>query len=123
MPIGSARAARTATATALTGFGIFQACLAGGAPWGRFAYGGQHDGRLPARYRRVSAAAAPLYGAAAAFVASGAGRAAVRRRVLSGLAGYMVLGAGLNLASRSPRERLWSPVCALTAVAAWRARP
>jgi hypothetical protein len=35
----------------------------------------------------------------------------------------MVLGTGLNLASRSPAERLlWAPVAALTALSAWQAR-
>ena len=47
----------------------------------------------------------------------------MRRRLLTGLSGLMVLGTALNVASRSPAERLlWSPVAALTAVSAWQAR-
>ena len=36
----------------------FQVALAAGAPWGRAAWGGQHQGRLPARLRIASAVAA-----------------------------------------------------------------
>jgi hypothetical protein len=46
----------------------------------------------------------------------------VRRRLLSAVTRFMVLGTGLNVASRSPAERLvWAPVAALTAVSAWQA--
>lgn len=115
---------RTTTAVALAGNGAFQACLAAGAPWGRFAYGGGHDGRLPDRLRRVSAGAAVGYGVAAALVQSGAGRPAARRGALSALTAVMGLGVVANGASRSPHERLlWTPVCALTAASAWLARP
>jgi hypothetical protein len=116
-------AART-TGALLAGFGTFQACLAGGAPWGRFAYGGQHEGRLPDSFRRISAVAAPVYGVMAVVVASEAGSPRQRRTVASGLAIFMAIGTALNLASRSPAERmLWTPLCALTAVLAGAARP
>ena len=112
------------TAALLTGLSAFQACLASGAPWGRIAYGGQHEGRLPVKYRRVSAVAAATYAGVAAYLASDVGAPSARRKVLSSLTGFMVLGTAVNLASRSPAERaLWTPVCALTAVSAWRARP
>jgi hypothetical protein len=56
-------------------------------------------------------------------ITSQAGPPAMRRRLLTGLSGLMVLGTALNVASRSPAERLlWSPVAALTAVSAWQAR-
>lgn len=112
----------TTTALLLSGIGAFQACLAAGLPWGRFAYGGQHQGRLPEKYRRISAVAAPAYIIAAVFIASKTGTPSIRQKVLSTLTGFMAIGAALNLASRSPHERFWSPVCALTAVSAWRAR-
>ena len=55
-------------------------------------------------------------------IASPAGPPPVRRRLLSAVTGFMVLGTGLNLASRSRAERLlWAPVAALTAVSAWQA--
>jgi hypothetical protein len=116
-------AART-TGALLVGVGTFQACLAAGAPWGRFAYGGQHEGRLPESFRRISAVVAPVYGVTAVVVVSEAGSPQLRRSVLSGVAIFMTVGTALNLASRSPAERmLWTPLCALTAVLAGVARP
>ena len=116
----SARRAQSSTAAMLASCGIFQACLACGAPWGRAAYGGQHPGRLPGTYRGISAVAGPAYGAAAALTASGTGSPRVRSRGFTALTGFMVVGVAANLASRSRLERLiWTPVCAVTA---WLAR-
>jgi hypothetical protein len=118
------RAAARTTGALLAGIGTFQACLAVGAPWGRFAYGGRHEGRLPESFRRVSAVAAPVYGVTAAVVLSETGSPRLQRSVLSGVAIFMAVGTALNLASRSPGERmLWTPLCALTAVLAGAARP
>lgn len=104
--------------------GGFQAGLAAGAPWGRAAYGGAHDGVLPHQLRAVSGVAAVGYVAGATAVLRGAGREAARRRALTGLAVFMGLGVALNGASRSPVERaLWTPLTAATAVLAWRCRP
>lgn len=120
----STRDASRATAALVAGIGVFQACLAFGAPWGRFAYGGQHAGRLPDAHRRISAVAGPVYLVLAGFIASGGGSPRVRRSVLSTLTVVMTLSTGLNLASRSTSERLtWTPTCAATAALAWRARP
>ena len=123
MSIGTRSAWTKTTVVLLTGLSTFQVCLASGLPWGRIAYGGQHEGRLPATFRRVSAVAGAAYAGGAVFLASGVGAPAARRKALSALTGLMVVGAGMNLASRSPYERLiWTPVCALTAVSAWRGR-
>jgi hypothetical protein len=47
---------------------------------------------------------------------------ALRRRVLYGTAGLMVVGAVMNLASPSLVERMvWTPVTAALAVLLWRA--
>lgn len=101
----------------------FQACLAAGVPWGRAAYGGQHSGTLPTRYRRISAVSAVVYAATAFAVARGGGSAQRQRAILSGVAATMTIGALANAISRSPLERgLWTPYCALTAALAWRAR-
>lgn len=117
------RAAR-ATGVLLAAQSVFQAGLASGAPWGRFAYGGTHPGRLPEKLRRVSGVAAPVYAASAVGVATGAGSPALRRAALTGLAAFMAVGTVLNGISRSPGERLvWTPFCAVTAVLAWSARP
>ncbi|MGK2319276.1 hypothetical protein [Gordonia rhizosphera] len=118
----SPRTASRVTAAALAGMGAFQAGLAAGAPWGPFAYGGTHPGRLPTTHRQVSAGAAVGYIAGAIFIAVRRGDPVVQRRVLTGVTGFMAVGAALNLASRSRAERLWSPVCAATALTAWRAR-
>ncbi|OLT43614.1 hypothetical protein BJF85_21795 [Saccharomonospora sp. CUA-673] len=111
------------TAAALAGLGVFQTGLAAGAPWGHMAYGGGHPGTLPAPLRRVSGAAAVGYVVAAGLVATRRGSVPARRRGLTGLAAFMAFGTALNAVSRSPTERVWAPVCAATAVAAWRARP
>lgn len=107
----------------LTIFGAFQAALAAGAPWGHLAYGGQRPGRLPAGLRRTSAGATVVFGVGAGLLVRDARRPTVRRRALSGLSGAMAIGTVVNGISRSPGERVWSPLCAVTAVAAWRARP
>jgi predicted cobalt transporter CbtA len=63
------------------------------------------------------------YAIAAVVITSQTGPPAMRRQLLTGLSGFMVLGTALNLASRSRAERLlWTPVAALTAVSAWQAR-
>ncbi|KMS83499.1 hypothetical protein ACZ91_52800 [Streptomyces regensis] len=111
------------TAATLAGLGAFQTGLAAGAPWGHMAYGGSHPGRLPTRLRTVSAVAAAGYGVAAALVATERGTVTSRRIGLTCLAGFLGFGTALNAVSPSRTERIWAPVCAATAVAAWRARP
>lgn len=119
-----ARHAAPATGVLLAVQAAFQTCLAAGAPWGRFAYGGAHPRRLPENLRRVSGVAAPVYACSALAVATGVGSPLLRRAGLSGLAAFMAVGTVLNGISRSPGERLvWTPFCATTAVLAWAARP
>ena len=120
----SSRTAARATGVLLAVQVVFQAGLAGGTPWGRFAYGGQHEGRLPVRFRRASAVAAAVYAVTAIVVVSEAGPDRLRRPPLGGLAAFTAFGTGLNGISRSRGEQLlWTPYCAVTAVLAWRARP
>lgn len=52
------RSCREVTALGLAGVAAFQCALAGGAPWGRASFGGQHSGTLPPNLRAVSAGAA-----------------------------------------------------------------
>lgn len=123
MPRPSRRAAR-ATGGLLAVQVVFQTGLAAGAPWGRFAHGGAHGGRLPTTLRRISGVAAVAYAAGALAVITDAGQPPARRAALTGLAAFMAVGTVLNGVSRSPGERLlWAPYCAATAVLAWRARP
>ncbi|MFT4294331.1 MAG: hypothetical protein QM582_02835 [Micropruina sp.] len=103
---------------------IVQLCLAAGAPWGRFAWGGRHPGVLPARWRIASACAPLLYAAIAAVLLCragvlGSGGAAWAHPAAWAVFGYFVLSAAANLASRSPAER-WTmgPSCLVLALAA-----
>ncbi|GAC69287.1 hypothetical protein [Gordonia soli] len=117
----SLRSRRRATAGALVGLGLFQAGLAAGRPWGRFAYGGTHDRAVPVGLRRVSAIAAVGYaGVAGALVADDL-EPHVHRRLLTGVAAFTGVGTVLNAASPSVPERAtWTPVClATTLLALW----
>lgn len=110
------------TAVLLGGLAAFQAGLAVGAPWGRAAYGGQHDGQLPPRLRTVSGVASAAYAAAAVGLASDATSEQARRRLLGGVVGVVGAGTLVNAASRSPVERaVWTPYCAVTGALALRA--
>ncbi|MDQ0851411.1 hypothetical protein QFZ65_003349 [Arthrobacter sp. B3I9] len=119
---GSAVPAGKAAAALLLGLAGFQAALALGAPWGAASYGGGNPGVLPDSFRTTSAGASAVY----VVLASAAGTSLVppvlRRRVLYGAAGLMVMGAAVNLASPSIVERMiWTPVTAALAVLLWRA--
>lgn len=103
----------------------FQIALVFGAPWGDHAYGGRAEtdnGRLTARYRAMSAVAAPILLVAGAVILS---RASVVSWFGSGgwvrvavwvVFGYLVLNTITNLASKSRIERFG--MGSLTAVAA-----
>ena len=102
---------------------VFQIVLALGAPLGKAAWGGSHQGVLPTRLRIASAIAALLiYPMIAWFVLASAGLVDVdvfasRRGVLMwALVGLFTLGAVANLASRSKAERPWALVSFLIAV-------
>lgn len=101
---------------------VFQLALALGAPFGYAAWGGQHPGVLPRRLRIASGVAAlvvypiiilTVLDAAALIDADWLpGSGAEMMWVLTVL---FVLGAVANGASRSARERFWSPVALATA--------
>lgn len=125
-------AAAIATCVLLGVLAVFQALLACRAPLGRFAWGGQHE-VLPTRLRVGSLAAILAYGAIgwavlarAGQLGSGSGSGSghgVLRVATWVIAGYFLVGAAGNLASRSRDERLvMTPfcvvLCALTVVVA-----
>jgi len=114
---------RVAAGVLLGGVTVFQVALAAGAPWGRVAWSGSHEGTLPGDLRVASAVAAVLWGAVTVAVAAEVPRSAgAQRALLRAVAGVSVVGAALNLASPSPAERaLWAPVSAAVAVFTWRA--
>jgi len=100
----------------------FQVALALGAPWGRAAWGGANEGRLPRKLRVASAAAAAVWVFLASLIFERAGHELIPLPFTVGawvpwvLFGLSLLGAVMNLASRSRLERLiWSPVSALLA--------
>lgn len=119
-------AAAVAACVLLGALAVFQALLACRFPLGRFAWGGQHE-VLPTRLRVGSASAVVVYVvigwvvlARAGLVGGGHG---VARVVTWVIAGYFLLGAVGNLASRSRAERVvMTPVavvlCSLTATVA-----
>lgn len=114
--------AAAGTCLLLAVLAVFQVSLALGAPWGRFAWGGQHR-VLPPRLRAGSLVSVLIYVFVAVVVAGRGDLLSfdVADRVLEVAAwcvtGYFVLGIGLNLASRSTPERLvMTPLCALLAV-------
>jgi hypothetical protein len=103
--------AAIAATLVLAGLAIFQLLLASGRPWGRFAWGGQHD-VLPTRLRVGSLVSVLLYAAMAALLLDRAGlldTGLADGVVTTGtwvVTGYFALGIVANLASRSRPERL-----------------
>lgn len=84
--------------------------------------GGGNPGVLPDSFRSASAGASGVYLLLAAAAGTSLVPTAVRRRVLYGTAGLMVVGAVMNLASPSWVERMiGTPVTAALAVLLWKA--
>ena len=115
------RAGRAAAAL-LLGVATFQALLAGGAPWGRAAYGGARTGVLPNSLRVSSAIAAVLYAVLAAAIGTRIAPDVIRGRITSGTSALMIVGSIMNAASPSVVERIiWTPVAALLVITLRRA--
>ncbi|TDP94604.1 hypothetical protein EDF62_1024 [Leucobacter luti] len=108
----------------LAALAVFQIALACGAPLGAYAWGGQHGGVLPVRLRIGSAVSVVLYAILAGIMLSRAGIVtllpdAVARPAAWTVFGYFVLGAIMNLISRSPKERaVMTPLSVVLAVLA-----
>lgn len=89
---------------------LFQLALALGAPWGRLAWGGQHEGRLPTAYRIASGIGILVYAGIALLALDRAGAIDVVPDSVSQIGmwivfGVLVLGTLMNLISRSKPER------------------
>jgi hypothetical protein len=103
---------------------LFQFFLAFGAPWGRFAWGGQHPGVLPFGYRIASGVSILIYGVIALLTLDRAGVADVFPNALTQVAmwvvfGYLTLGVLMNAISRSKPERYaMTPVALVLAILA-----
>ena len=101
---------------------VFQIALASGAPWGRFAWGGQHPGALPTGLRVGSALAVPIYALIAVVALDRAGVVDVLPTGAARVGTWVVfaffaVGVVMNGISRSKAERYtWTPVTAVLAV-------
>ncbi|MDM8084482.1 hypothetical protein QUV83_06885 [Cellulomonas cellasea] len=114
-------AATTACVT-LGALSVFQLCLALGAPWGRFAWGGQHERALPTRLRVGSAVSVLVYAVFAVVLLDRAGMVDVlpdgfTRPASWVLTAYFAVGVVMNGISRSRSERaVMTPVVLVLAV-------
>ena len=107
----------------LSGLAVFQILLIVGHPFGRFAWGGQHD-VLPTHLRLGSGISILLYAAFAVIIVAKAtdsatvlGRSAIDYGIW-GLTAYFVLGVFMNAISRSASERkVMVPVSLVLAIA------
>jgi hypothetical protein len=95
----------------LAGLAILQVALAAGAPLGRYAWGGQHDGVLPARLRVGSLSSVLVYALIALVLlrradvlAAGPSEGVVRVSAWV-VTGYLLVGTVMNALSRSRAER------------------
>ncbi len=100
----------------LTAAAVFQAALALGAPWGRYAYGGRaarEDGRLPGRFRAASGCTVGVLGAAAWCAHAGT---TPWPWVFAAL---FALNTAANLTATHPAERWGMSAATLTLAAAF----
>lgn len=102
---------------------VFQMALVFGAPLGRAAWGGQHEGVLPKRLRIASGVAALLvYPLIIVAILDSAGLMDVDFIPETGaelmwvFSGLFTLGGIVNLVSRSTLERYWAPVSIAIAI-------
>jgi hypothetical protein len=95
---------------------IFQAALAGGAPWGSLTWGGRFPGRLPPHMRRIAVVSAlllPMFGLVVAVRAGVLlpGWRPLAEVVIWGVVAYCALGVVANTFTPSRWERaIWLPV-------------
>lgn len=108
---------------ALAAVGLFQIALALGAPMGEYAFGGQHSGRLPARFRVASAVTVLVYlGIAGHYLAQIGVFQPLLEPQLNNIANWILVGFNglgllMNSISRSAKERkMWVPVALLLLV-------
>ena len=105
----------------LAGLAVLQAGLAAGRPWGRLAWGGQHE-VLPSRLRVSSVMSILAYACFAAILLAAAGVLDLVRQGFADVAiwvltAYFALGVVMNRISRSRTERaVMTPVALLLAV-------
>lgn len=105
----------------LAALAIFQIALAAGAPWGHFAWGGQHR-VLPRNLRVGSVISILIYALIAFFAWERVGASSVLPEVIAQVAmwvifAYFAVGIVMNAISRSKPERYtMTPVVLILAV-------
>ncbi len=100
-------------ATATVAIAFFQIALIAGAPLGRYAQGGQHDGALPLSGRIIAAVSIPVVLFQGIAILSAAGFPGLGWPAWTGWAafGVQVVSTVLNWITPSKPERaLWGPV-------------
>ncbi len=105
---------------ALAVVALFQLALVLGAPMGEYAFGGQHSGKLPTRFRIGSLVSIGLYLGIAGHAAAQLGLVqkllpdALNTAANWAIVGLMLVSLIMNGISRSKKERdLWVPVALL----------
>ena len=105
---------------------MFQLALVLGAPMGEYAFGGQHKGKLPTRFRAASAFSfVTLIALGGHYLAQAGVFTPLLPTMLNGwvnwaLVAFNVAGLIMNSISRSKKERqLWVPVLLLSVVLAF----
>lgn len=112
----TARAAAHLFTLLTAGAVMFQLALAGGAPWGSFAWGGRFPGVLPGPMRMASVGSALLLSLLIRVVRSragfrGAGAAMSARMPARLVVMFCLLSVAANAATPSAGERrIWLPV-------------
>jgi len=103
---------------------VFQLALVAGAPWGRFAWGGQHEGVLPARLRVGSVVSIVLYTLFGLIALDRSGvlvwlPAGVSQVAMWVVFAILALGTVMTALSRSKPERfVMTPVALVLAILA-----
>lgn len=105
----------------LSGLVIFQISLAFGAPFGKVAWGGQHDAALPQKLRISSAISAVFLLFIISVILSFTGSISLYTSSFEMVflwftAIYFGIGIIMNAISRSKIERIWSPYSAVLCV-------
>ena len=101
---------------------LFQLALAAGAPWGTYAMGGTHQGRLPAPLRLAAVVQATLLAVMAGVVLARAdvllsGWTSTSQWLIWVVVAFSAISLGLNLMTPSAAERrIWAPVAVLLVV-------
>ena len=100
---------------------FFQIALIGGAPWGRYTQGGQHDGALPLSGRVIALVSIPILIFMGLSIVSAAGFPGLGWPRWTGWValGVQTLSMILNwITPSAPERKLWGPIMTVLAAMA-----